>query len=135
MKKWFQNLKVSQKLMLISVFFVMPDSLMLYLFITGINENIRFAQMEKKGNEYQRPLESLLKLIPEHRLLAQRALSRQQRVPDELAQTQAKIETTFTALEAVDARLGGELEFTDEGLANASVSTAAFGHSEKSGRT
>ena len=55
MKKWFKNLRVSQKLMLISVFFIMPDSLMLYLFITGINENIRFARMEKKGDEYPRP--------------------------------------------------------------------------------
>ena len=51
----------------------MPDSLMLYLFISSINENIRFAQMEKKGNEYQRPLEELLELIPQHRALAQRA--------------------------------------------------------------
>ena len=63
MKKWFLSRKVSQKLMLISIFFVMPDSLMLYLFITGINENIRFAQLEKKGNEYQRPLEELAQEI------------------------------------------------------------------------
>src|SRR5437899_3168499 len=117
MKKWFNKLKVSQKLMLISVFFVMPDSLMLYLFITGINENIRFAQMEKKGNEYQRPLEALLKLIPEHRLIAQRFVAGQKWVPDQLAQKQAEIEAALDALTGVDARLGGELQFTDEGLA------------------
>ena len=64
MKEWFQRLKVSQKLMLISIFFVMPDSVMLYLFITGINANIHFARLEQKGNEYQRPLEDLLELIP-----------------------------------------------------------------------
>jgi hypothetical protein len=74
MKKWLNKLKVSQKLMLISIFFVMPDSLMLYLFITGINANIHFALLEKKGNEYQRPLEELLELIPQHRMLAQRSL-------------------------------------------------------------
>ena len=78
MKKWFNGLKVSQKLMLISIFFIMPDSLMLYLFITGINENIRFARMEKKGNEYQRPLEELLELMPQHRSLAQRVLEGEQ---------------------------------------------------------
>ena len=70
MLKWFDRLKVSQKLMLICIFFVMPDSLMLYFFITGINANIRFAQLEKKGNEYQRPLEELLELIPQHGELA-----------------------------------------------------------------
>src|SRR5260221_10439507 len=117
MRKWFHNLKVSQKLMLISIFFVMADSLMLYLFITGINENIRFDQIEKKGNEYQRPLEALLKLLPEHRLLAQRLLSGQTAEADQLGQKQAEIETALDSLAAVDARLGRELQFTDEGLA------------------
>src|SRR5438477_6782635 len=117
MKKWFQNLKVSQKLMLISVFFVMPDSLMLYLFITGINENIRFAQMEKKGNEYQRALEALVELVPEHRLLAQRALPGPPPDPDELGKKQGQIEAALAALDVVDTRLGAELQFTDAGLA------------------
>ena len=49
MRKWFNNLKVAQKLMLISFFFVMPDSIMLYLFITGINQNIQFARWESIG--------------------------------------------------------------------------------------
>ena len=62
----FRHLKVAQKLMLISVFFLMPDSLMLYLFITGINTNIEFAKQEMKGNEYQRPLEDLLQILPRH---------------------------------------------------------------------
>ena len=74
MKRWFQNLKVAQKLALISIFFVLPDSVMLYLFITAINDNIEFAQMEQKGNQYQRPLETLLELIPQHRQFAQRVL-------------------------------------------------------------
>ena len=71
---WFKNLKVSEKLALISIFFVMPDSVMLYLFITGINANLQFASLEKKGSEYQRPLEVLLELIPEHERLAEAAL-------------------------------------------------------------
>src|SRR5258706_7469816 len=68
MIKWFHNLKVAQKLALISVLFLVPDSIMLYLFITGINENIHFGQLEQVGNQYQRPLERLLELIPQHRL-------------------------------------------------------------------
>ena len=44
MRRWFQNLKISQKLALISILFVMPDSVMLYLFITSINANIQFAR-------------------------------------------------------------------------------------------
>src|SRR5450432_1349411 len=67
MMKWFHSLKVAQKLALISVLFMVPDSIMLYLFITSINENIHFAKLEQIGNEYQRALEPLLELIPEHR--------------------------------------------------------------------
>ena len=117
MKRWFQNLKVAQKLALISIFFVMPDSVMLYLFITGINANIEFARMEEKGNAYQRPLEELLELIPQHRLLAQRAASGDRLVADQLARKQAQIEAAFDTLETVDSRIGADLQFTDEGLA------------------
>ena len=117
MKKWFLSRKVSQKLMLISIFFVMPDSLMLYLFITGINENIRFAQLEKKGNEYQRPLEELLEFLPQHRRMAQRALRGEPRILQQLSGRQTQIEAAFEALEAVDRQIGSELQFTDEGLA------------------
>src|ERR1051325_405161 len=117
MKQWFNHLKVSQKLMLISIFFIMPDSLMLYLYITGINENIRFARMEKKGNEYQRPLEDLLEFIPQHRLLAHLALDGQPPALEWMKQKQGQIDAAFDALEAVDARIGRSLQFTQEGLA------------------
>jgi PAS domain S-box-containing protein len=117
MKRWFNRLKVSQKLMLICIFFVMPDSLMLYFFITGINANIRFAQLEQKGNEYQRPLEELLELIPQHGALAQTAAAGEPSSQEQLARKQAQIDAAFGALEAVDARLGAELQFTDQALA------------------
>src|ERR1700680_999718 len=108
MKRWFAGLKVSQKLMLICIFFVMPDSLMLYFFITGINANIHFAQLEKKGNEYQRPLEELLELIPQHGALALNAIAGEPQFREQLAKKQAQIDAAFGALEAVDARLGAE---------------------------
>jgi PAS domain S-box-containing protein len=117
MRRWFQNLKVAQKLALISILFVMPDSVMLYLFITSINANIQFARLEQKGNEYQRPLEDLLELIPQHGQLALRALGGEQSAKQELPMKEAQIDTAFGALEGVDSRIGGDLQFTDEGLA------------------
>ncbi len=117
MKQWFHSLKVSQKLMLISIFFVMPDSLMLYFFITGINANIEFARQEEKGNQYQRPLEDLLEAIPQHLSLAQRALGGDAAATEQLGRMQAQIDKAFDALEQVDAEIGVDLQFTDEGLA------------------
>jgi len=113
---WFRNLKVSQKLMLITVFFVMPDSMMFYFFITGMNANIRFAELEKKGNEYQRPLEELLRLIPEHRAAAERAVA-DETASGKVAALETQIESALDALETVDERIGADLQFTDEGLA------------------
>ena len=92
---WFRNLKVSEKLGLISIFFIMPDSVMLYLFITGINANLQFASLEKMGNTYQRPLEVLLELIPEHEFLAERALADGTGASVELTQKEVEIDTAF----------------------------------------
>ena len=96
MFKWFHNLRVAQKLMLISFVFVIPDSVMLYLFITSINENIHFARLEQVGNEYQRPLEHLLDLIPQQRLDARRLSV--DGVSDRFMRRQTQIENAFTAV-------------------------------------
>ncbi len=117
MREWFQKLKISQKLMLISIFFVLPDSVMLYLFITAINDNIEVARLEQKGNVYQRPLEELLELIPQHRKLAQQALNGESAAREQIEKKAAEIDASFQKLEEVDSRLGVELQFTDEGLA------------------
>lgn len=117
MKKWFSNLKVSQKLALISIFFVLPDSVMLYLFITAINDSITFARMEQKGNQYQRPLEELLELVPQHRQLAQRAVEGDSGAHTAMARKAAQIDAAFNELAHVDATIGTDLQFTDEGLA------------------
>ncbi len=123
MMKWFHNLKVAQKLALISFVFMLPDSIMLYLFITSINENIQFARLEQVGNEYQRPLERLLDLVPQQRLEARRI---SENGPDTRLAAQAlqkasrkasEIDEAFAAVEKVDARIGKTLGFTPEGLA------------------
>ncbi len=103
--------------MLISIIFVMPDSLMLYFFITSINGHIEFARMEERGNEYQRPLEDLLQLIPKHRHDADRARDGGAESLVQLDHRQREIDAAFNRLEEVNSRLGTILQFTDEGLA------------------
>ncbi len=115
MIRWFNGLKVAQKLALISVVFMIPDSVMLYLFITSINENIQFAKLEQTGNEYQRPLERLLDLIPQHRMLARSTAG--DAAADLLTAKQQEIDNAFDGLQAVDARIGRTLDFTADGLA------------------
>jgi Amt family ammonium transporter len=115
MMKWFSNLKVAQKLALVSVFFMMPDSIMLYLFITGINENIHFARLEQIGNQYQRPLERLLQDVSQDRLLSREPRTNVTR--QQLAQERAEIEAAFDSLTLVDSQIGATLQFNPEALA------------------
>ncbi len=117
MRKWFRKLKVSQKLALISILFVLPDSVMLYLFITAINDNIDVARLEQKGNVYQRPLEELLELIPQARMIADEALRGNAGAWNDLQTKEKEVDAAFKDLENVDRELGVELQFTDEGLA------------------
>jgi PAS domain S-box-containing protein len=108
--RFFHRLKVSQKLMLISVLFMIPDTVLLCLFLFSINANIKFARWEKYGNEYQTPLEELLQLIPQHFLQSQVGLGGDEK------QIERKIDAALEALASVDQRIGESLQFTGEGL-------------------
>ena len=116
MRASFNRLKVPQKLGLLSIFFILPNVLMLYFFITGIGTSIEFARMEMKGIEYQIPLEEMLGLLPQHGRLTQTATHRQA-AGREVIEKQGQIEAALRAIETADARVGRELQFTDEGLA------------------
>lgn len=118
MFKWINDLKVGHKLTMISVFFVIPDTLMLCLFLMNLNSSVRFAEWEKHGNAYQQPLQKLLQYIPEYLLAVQRrGASRTLGEGSGLPEIEASIDKAFDALDLVQERLGKELQFTTEGLA------------------
>jgi signal transduction histidine kinase len=117
MLAWFHRLRVSQKLMLISLVFIVPDSVLLTLFLTSINGHIRFANLERYGNEYQRPLEQLLEYLPAHRLLARRVGADLHASDATLQAIERRVDDAFVELEATNARIGEDLQFTNEGLA------------------
>ncbi len=96
--------------MLISVLFMIPDTVLLSLFLFSINANIRFATWEKYGNEYQAPLEELLELIPEH------AIRGSGRSDPETRTLEGRIDHALEKLSEVNDRLGPNLQFTPEGL-------------------
>lgn len=117
MKTWFDNLKVWQKLTLVSVFFMMLDAVILYHYIAGINEHIHTAQLEKMGNTFQRPLEDLLELIPQYGALTRRVAHGQKSAWAPMVKSQEQIEAVLQSLESVNEKIGARLQFTDTGLA------------------
>ncbi len=90
------------------------------------NSDIAFARQELSGSQYQRPLEQLLKLVPEHQ-----ALSNQANTSDSAMQIKGKanqIDSAFAALDALNIELGAKLSFDDAGLAARDRRSASTDH-------
>ena len=111
---FFHRLSVSQKLALISIVFMIPDSVLLTLFLVSNHENVHFARLEQSGNAYQRPLESLLEGVSHHAAVT---ASGSPEGSPAVRGVEEEIERAFGDLSRVNARLGEELKFTRAGLA------------------
>jgi len=79
---------------------------------------IAFATQEQQGNQYQRPLESLLQNLTEHELLARQVLHGHAELQGKLVDVEKQVDESMQELQTVDARLGVALQFTPEGLAS-----------------
>src|SRR5688572_30844951 len=86
-----------------------------FLIVTSINKDIDFGRWEKMGNHYQRPLERLLELLPEHAALSQRSAA-DGSVEPQRAAIAAQIDNAFSELARVQSDLGDKLQFTIAGL-------------------
>ncbi len=113
MKATNTSLRLWHKIVLMLVTFVIPLlGLVVYFLVNGVNKDIAFAQQEKRGNAYQRPLAALLKSLPDYALAVRQGLSGQA-----LTAVEAEIDKAFATLETTDREIGQLLQFTDEGLA------------------
>src|SRR5262245_47855291 len=72
MRDVFHGVRISRRLQLMSAAFTLPIGVMMFLIISTIDKDIQFASLELQGNEYQRPLETLLDGLSRHQLLADR---------------------------------------------------------------
>lgn len=110
MKKLLGNLKVSLKLTLISVAFVIPILVLLYFLTSEQNIRIDFAQKEIYGDEYLRPLKGLMELAPDYK-----HLNHIQSSNSAARQVESKIDGLFEEIESTENKLGEHL-FTKEKL-------------------
>jgi methyl-accepting chemotaxis protein len=120
------NYKISSKLLLISLAYMVPVLFLTYSVIVRISANIDFATYEQYGNQYQRPLENILKPLGEHRVAAARAAGSTTGSDSSLKALQGQIEQGFAELSKVHEEVGEALQFTDEGLGKRSRSHLKF---------
>jgi hypothetical protein len=107
------RITVGQKILILATSFALLIAVLVYFVTSTIQSYIRFADLERMGNQVQRPLESILEGVQAHQLAAFYHAT-----PDEAGiEAQAKqVERGFEALVAADQAVGAELQFTDEGL-------------------
>ncbi|RUT07756.1 hypothetical protein DSM106972_020160 [Dulcicalothrix desertica PCC 7102] len=103
------RLKYPQKFTLISSIFVLPLSLVMYLLISEIQSRNDFAEKEKIGNTYLRPLRQLWSDVS----LAQ-ITNNDQTKQNELKELKARINNQMRSLEDVDKKYGNILLTTSK---------------------
>ena len=103
------RLKYPQKFGLISLVFILPISLLMYLLFSETQSRIDFTAKEKLGNAYLRPLQQLSRQIPRLQFLNNDALA-EEKFADEIDLELAQINRTLQSLEAIDRERGETLQ-------------------------
>src|SRR5262245_40532795 len=104
--RMFKKLSLTKKLLFSNIHYGIPVIVLMILMINAKTKDISFAEYEKYGNEYQRPLETLLQGVSKHKLAAQRALHGDAASKAELGSLQNQIDQAIASVEVVDKKLG-----------------------------
>jgi twitching motility protein PilJ len=111
------NMKFDLKTKIIGIAssFALPIMVLGYFVVSNINTDIEFSTLERKGNEYQRPLEAILQGVVDHQM-AVIGHSEGKNVDAQLASSAETVRKGFEQLAEADSAYGVDLQFTDEGL-------------------
>jgi PAS domain-containing protein len=108
------RLKYPQRFGLITVLFLLPLGIALFMLVSRINHDIDFAQREIQGTAYMRPANMLFRHTLNDWLLSQQALRGLDTNDEALKQNQATLDEDFDALTAVDKQYGASFGTTDK---------------------
>ena len=109
-----RNLKITPKLFISSASFVLLNILVAYFFVTSIGSTIEFAEQEKRGNAYQKPLTHILARLAMYETLASKGTGESN--TQALNSLAEKIEGDFDDLKQVNQLFGEALLFTPDEL-------------------
>lgn len=115
---FLNNLTIRARMLLSVSLFLITLLISMYQAYVSIDSNIVFAEQEKKGNQYQRPVAKMLLDAGNIRLLVKMAASGipvQQQGIDSLVKS---VSAQMDVLKSVNDQIGTDLQFTDEGLAS-----------------
>lgn len=104
------SINVGHRITIIATCFSLPIVVLFYYVSQNIGESIAFAQLELKGNAYQRPLEAALENVVMYQTGLRTAGS-------DNATARARVNKAMSELSVADKNFGVALQFTAEGLA------------------
>jgi hypothetical protein len=107
--KVIEKMKISNKLVLISIAYCLPIAILVIHVLAGVNSNINFAEQEKRGNQYQRPVQNLLRNLANYRIAVAGNLSEQ-------SDLEITIDKSFEQVSQAQQSLGESLQITKDGL-------------------
>ncbi len=106
------RLTYPQKFLLISLLFILPLVLVMYLLLTELSLQREFSQKELYGTTYLRPLRQVLEDISQSRLASYR-LAVEEMTPQDLVQQQARVNQSLKEVARVDQQLSRVLHTTE----------------------
>ncbi len=107
------RLKFPQKFLLISLLFALPLALVMILLILEINTSIDFAEKEKSGTSYLRPLRTFYAYALQNQILDQ-GLDNTKITVDDINANRTQMDLAFQSLETTDRALGVTLRTSQE---------------------
>mgnify|MGYP000096519269 CR=1 FL=1 len=104
----------SKKMLLISIAFITPLVITMYLLVSEQLKTINFSQNEQLGVEYIVPLRQLIQHFPEHRGMTNAYLSGKESFRPKILAKREQLIKDIKALDDVDQRLGKQLETSSQ---------------------
>ena len=104
----------SKKMLLISIAFIAPLVITLYLLVSEQLKTIKFSQTEQLGVEYIVPLRQLIQHFPEHRGMTNAYLSGNESFRVKILAKRKQLVGDINLIDQVDQRLGQQLDTTTQ---------------------
>ncbi len=108
------HLKYPQKMLLMAFIFFLPLATFMYLLISEINGEIKLAEKERQGAEYNQSVIQYIKSIQQHRGMANAFLNGDASFKEKIILMQSQIEKDIKTIDNVDKKFGPVLKTTDK---------------------
>lgn len=111
---FLNRLRYPQKFLLVSICFLIPLVLTLYLLIGELDHQIKFTETERLGVEYNSATRRLIDNVQQHRGMSSAFLNGDQNFREKLLAKEVQIADNIKEINEIDQRMGTVLNSTDK---------------------